>query len=201
MKTKTVIYVHGLGGAASESDRLGVLFPGCDVIGFDYRAQTPIEAADEFPAYFDKLSENRGPVILAANSIGAYYSMISLTKKQVEKAFFISPVVDMEALVRRIMTVNGITDRELQEKKEITVGSGQTLSWDYFEYVKDHPVKWDVPTEILYGENDALVPRDEIAVFSVKTGSGLTVMKNGEHWFHTSAQLSFLDSWIRSKTK
>ncbi len=25
----------------------------------------------------------------------------------------------------------------------------------------------------------------------------LTIMKNGEHWFHTEEQMKFLDSWIK----
>ena len=25
----------------------------------------------------------------------------------------------------------------------------------------------------------------------------LTVMENGEHWFHTAEQLAFLDGWVK----
>ena len=48
----TVIYVHGKGGTAAEADHYRRLFPGSEVIGFDYRAQTPWEAAAEFPPFF-----------------------------------------------------------------------------------------------------------------------------------------------------
>ena len=40
MKT-AVIYIHGKGGSAAESAHYEPLFPECDVIGFDYHAQTP----------------------------------------------------------------------------------------------------------------------------------------------------------------
>ena len=30
-----------------------------------------------------------------------------------------------------------------------------------------------------------------------KQGADLTVMEDGEHWFHTNAQMQFLDDWIR----
>ena len=30
-----------------------------------------------------------------------------------------------------------------------------------------------------------------------KTGASFTVMKNGEHWFHTAEQMKFLDNWIK----
>ena len=35
--------------------------------------------------------------------------------------------------------------------------------------------------------------------FAEKTGAGLTVMKNGEHWFHTAEQMAFLDRWAAEK--
>ncbi len=30
-------------------------------------------------------------------------------------------------------------------------------------------------------------------------GATLTVMKGGEHWFHTEEEMNFLDEWIRSQ--
>ena len=32
-----------------------------------------------------------------------------------------------------------------------------------------------------------------------RIGAELTVMKNGEHWFHTAEQMTFLDGWISGK--
>ena len=32
-----------------------------------------------------------------------------------------------------------------------------------------------------------------------QTGADVTVMKNGEHWFHTEEQMRFLDEWIMKK--
>ena len=34
---------------------------------------------------------------------------------------------------------------------------------------------------------------------SKNNNAGLTVMKNGEHWFHTKEEMDFLDQWIKSK--
>ena len=34
--------------------------------------------------------------------------------------------------------------------------------------------------------------------FAARQGSVVTVMKNGEHWFHTKEQLEFLDKWLLS---
>ena len=35
-----------------------------------------------------------------------------------------------------------------------------------------------------------------ISEFAKHTKSTLTVMRNGEHWFHTEEQMKFLDEWI-----
>ena len=47
-----VVYVHGKGGAPAEAEHYKSLFPDSEVIGFDYRAQTPWEAKEEFPPFF-----------------------------------------------------------------------------------------------------------------------------------------------------
>ena len=47
-----VIYVHGKGGSAAEAEHYRQLFPDSEVIGFDYHAQTPWEAKEEFPEFF-----------------------------------------------------------------------------------------------------------------------------------------------------
>ena len=36
-----VIYVHGKGGSAAEAGHYRPLFPDAEVVGFDYRAQSP----------------------------------------------------------------------------------------------------------------------------------------------------------------
>lgn len=38
--------------------------------------------------------------------------------------------------------------------------------------------------------------------FAERIGATLTVMKGGEHWFHTERQMNFLNQWIKdSMTK
>lgn len=43
--------------------------------------------------------------------------------------------------------------------------------------------------------------KDTIYKFAQRIGATLTVMKGGEHWFHTNEQMKFLDNWIRSSIK
>ena len=96
---KAVIYIHGKGGNAEEAIHYKPLFSNCDVIGLDYTAQFPWEAKEEFPLLFNSIYRNYKTVEVIANSIGAYFAINALSNQQIEKAYFISPVVDMERLI------------------------------------------------------------------------------------------------------
>lgn len=191
-----VIYIHGKGGSATEAEHYKQLFTKGTVIGFDYKSETPWEAQKEFAEYYDAVSVDFEKVYLIANSIGAYYSLCSLGEKEVEKAFFISPIVNMEQLICDMMMWTNVTENELKEKEEIPTALGETLSWKYLEWVRNHPTQWTIPTEILYGEKDNLQSIDTINDFAERSGANVTVMKNSEHWLHTDEEMLFLDKWI-----
>ena len=192
-----VVYVHGKGGNADEAEHYRPLFPGDEVVGFDYRARTPWEAREEFPRFFDPLRAERGPLTLIANSIGAFLSMSALSARQAGRALFISPIVDMEKLISDMMAWANVTEDELRARREIQTEFGETLSWDWLCDVRSHPLQWDVPTRILYGEHDNLTTLETMTAFAARIGAPLTVMPGGEHWFHTPEQMTFLDRWIR----
>mgnify|MGYP002747668685 FL=1 len=195
-----VIYIHGKGGNIEETKHYQSIFRENDVIGFDYKSQTPWEAEIEFPILYDRCAKSYDSVILIANSIGAYFAMLSLVEKNFSQALFISPIVDMEKLIMDMMKWLNITEYELKSKKEVETEFGETLSWEYLSYVKNHPIRWSVPTSILYGEKDNLTFQETITKFAEQIGATLTIMKNGEHWFHTDEQLKFLDTWVRKST-
>ena len=191
-----IVYVHGRGGSADEAEHYAPLFPGCEVVGFDYRARTPWDARDEFPRFFEHLRADGDSPTLIANSIGAFFSMTSLSAKHVDSALFISPVVDMDKLIAGMMARANVTEDELRARKEIKTDSGGTLSWDWLRDVRAHPIQWTVPTRILYGDRDELTPPETISAFAARIDARLTVMPGGEHWFHTPEQMRFLDAWI-----
>jgi len=194
---KLIIYIHGKGGSAAEAEHYAPLFPDSTVVGFDYRAQTPWEAVQEFSAYFDSISAGYDEVHLIANSIGAYFSLCALNEKNISKAYFISPIVNMEKLICDMMTRANVTEAELEEKKEIPTAFGETLSWEYLSWVRSHPINRSIPTELLYGGKDNLQSPETICAFAEEHGANVTVMTDGEHWFHTAEQMAFLDDWIR----
>ena len=191
-----IVYVHGKGGSAGEAAYYKTLFPNREVIGFDYRSQTPWEAKKEFLAFFTEQRGRCEHLTLVANSIGAFFALSSLDQTLVDRAYFISPIVNMENLICNMMQWSNVTEQELAEKREIATNFGETLSWAYLTYVREHPVLWQVPTRILYGAHDNLTSLETIRAFAEKTGAELTVMPDGEHWFHTERQMQFLDQWI-----
>lgn len=191
-----VIYIHGKGGSAEEALHYRPLFPDSEVLGFDYTAQTPWEANAEFTEYFAAVCKRFDSVTLVANSIGAFFAMNAQLPAGITKAFFISPIVNMEKLIKDMMLWADVTEEELRARGCIETAFGETLSWEYLCYVREHPIRWTVPTHILYGEKDHLTSFETVSAFARQTGATLTVMDGGEHWFHTEEQMQFLDRWI-----
>ena len=96
-----VIYIHGKGGSAMESEHYKPLFPDCDVIGLDYQTFTPWETGQGIRTAVEELKGKYENVILIANSIGAFFSMNAGIDDMIQRAYFISPIVDIEKLIMR----------------------------------------------------------------------------------------------------
>ena len=199
MRTKNaVIYIHGKSGNVKEANHYKKFFSDkYEVIGFDYKSKFPWEAKTEFPKFFASIALRYSEIFLVANSIGAYYSMLSLANNPIKKAMFISPIVDMEKLILDMMAWSNVSEEQLYKEKVIATSFGEVLSWEYLSYVRNNPIVWNIPTGSLYAENDNMTSMDTIMKFANKIGANLTVMKNGEHWFHTEEQIIFLDNWFK----
>ncbi|HDR1123623.1 alpha/beta hydrolase [Pasteurella multocida] len=193
-----VIYVHGKGGNAEEANHYKQFFDdNFEIIGFDYKSLNPWDAKIEFINYFNSIISKYNKIYLIANSIGAYFSLISLSDMPIDKAMLISPIVDMERIILDMMTYENITEDELMLKKEIKTSFGEFLSWQYLSYVRKNTIHWDIPTNILFADNDNMTSVDTMTNFANKINANLTIMRDGEHWFHTDDQMIFLDNWFK----
>lgn len=203
------LYVHGKNGCKEEAagfapaaDARGWQVLGIDLPGHgERRAEEehflPWYIVPELKTVMQYIVERWKKTGLIANSLGAWFSMLSFRDATLEKYLFISPVLDMERLIRNMMMWASVSEDELREKQTIPTDFGETLSWEYLEYAKKHPVtKWEVPGEILYAGKDYLTERSTVDAFTETSGAGLTVMEDGEHWFHTPEQLDVLTGWI-----
>ena len=194
--SKAVIYIHGKDGSSAEAEFYKSIFEDYDIIGLDYKSQTPWEAKEEFAKLIDEIIKKYDSVILIANSIGAFFTMNAMQNKKIEKAFFISPIVDMQKLIEDMMKWTNITEEELKKEGTIKTSFGEDLSWEYLLYVKNNKFSWKIPTHILYGEKDNLTSLETITKFVNMHDATLTIMGNGEHWFHTEEQMNFIRQWI-----
>ena len=140
---------------------------------------------------------NYSEINLFACSMGAYFSLLSYKDEIIKNSIFLSPIVNMKILIENLMKVSNVNYEKLKQEKIIKTNFGQDLIFEYYEYVKNHPIeKWNSNTKILYGENDNLQSENLIKDFSKNFNCKLSIMKNGEHFFHTKEQLEFYKNWL-----
>lgn len=133
-----------------------------------------------------------------ACSIGAYFSLLAYKNDAIQQSLFLSPVVDMESIITKLMTWFDVTEERLEQEQTISTPIGETLYWDYYCYVKENPVTlWNSPTSILYGSNDELCDFATISDFKDKFNCDLKVMEGGEHFFHTEEQMAYYRNWLK----
>ncbi|KEI04047.1 alpha/beta hydrolase [Clostridium botulinum] len=142
--------------------------------------------------------EGWNEVSLFACSMGAYFSLLAYQNNVLRKALFLSPVVNMERIIENMMLWFNVTPERLQKEMTIETPIGQKLYWDYFCYVKQHPINtWNTDTDIMYGAKDELCEFETINYFVKKYCCALEIMDKGEHYFHTEEQLNAFNYWLQ----
>jgi len=217
--TSVLLYIHGQGGNKEEAaclydtichtnDRanwrinrqiLSIDLPGHGERASDADSFDPWHVVPEFICLWGDIQSRWEHISLFANSIGAWFSMLSFPQEHLDTCFFVSPVLDMKQLIQKMMQGAEVSETRLERERVIPTSFGQTLFWDYWQYVLAHPIIiWKPPTYILYGENDHLVDRGTVEEFAQRFGCTYTVVPGGEHWFHTESQLQAMRQWIGS---
>ena len=202
------LFLHGQSGHKEEGERFAQIAnpKGWQVVAIDLPQHgqrqggaepfLPWVVVPELEQVWQELQGRWKRIALRANSIGAWLAMLALAGKPVDTCLFVSPVVDMENLIQTMMTWAGVTEERLEREREILTDFGQTLSWDYLKYVRQHPVHaLSAHTNILYGDQDNLVPQPVVECFARAEGAHLTVCPGGEHWFHTPEQMKVMGTW------
>ena len=210
---KLFLFIHGKMGCKEEAARFAeIVCPkGYQVLSMDLPGHgertaemerfVPWEVVPELQAVYGYARQRWKKISLFANSIGAYFSLLTFQEVNLEKSLFVSPILDMEKLIRDMMGWAGVTQEQLKAAGEIPTAFGETLSWKYLTYAAENRItKWDSPTAILYAGQDHLTARKTVDDFARQFGCTVTVMENGEHWFHTEEQLSVLDAWLQNET-
>lgn len=138
-------------------------------------------------------------ISLFACSMGAYFSLRAGSNLSLQKALFLSPVVDMKVIMDAMLSAAGVDEARLAAEKHITTARGPALDWDFYNDVKSHPIEtWPVPTSILYGDKDQLVSLETVSSFAARFGCDLCVIAEAEHYFHTAEQIAAYRQWLRN---
>ena len=174
---KVFLFVHGLHGHKEEALAFAeVTVPkGYQVLGIDLPVERrPWEVLPLLNDICDYLYDNWQSVSVRANSIGSWFTLLAFQSKKVEQALLVSPILDMKRFI------------ELMPQRED----------DYYEWVVNNPItSWAAPTYILRPEVDLIVSEEVGHDFISQHQCQVTIMPDGEHWFHTPEQLAFLKAW------
>ncbi|MCH5138737.1 alpha/beta fold hydrolase [Clostridiaceae bacterium UIB06] len=209
---KLFVVVHG--NMSNKADDFIVVFTeeatarGYQVLSFDLpehgerkdenypcKVQNCVKDLNTIMVYAKSLSNN---VSVLACSMGAYFTLLAYSNEKLQQCLFLSPVVNMERIINNMMTWFNVSESRLETEKEIPTPIGQTLYWDYYCYVKEHPIViWNKPTSILYGSEDNICEFDVVSDFAKGFNCDLEVMEKGEHYFHTEDQLGFFSQWLK----
>ncbi len=199
---RAFLFVHGQGGNKEEAERFAKIAQGFgyQVFGVDLPEHNgrrdgarllPWVVVPELTAVMQHIKSRAKSVLVRANSIGAWFSLLAFAGEDIEKYLLVSPLLDMENMIGGMMRAAGVSEDQLEEKKEIG-----DLSWEYLCWVRENPVRMPGgKISILYAENDEVIPRHTVDAFAVKSGGALCVMDGGEHWFHTPEQIAFMEKW------
>jgi hypothetical protein len=209
---KLFIAVHG--NMSSKDDDTIVIFAeeatdkGYQVLSFDLpehgdrkgedyacKVQNCVSELTVIMGYAQAISSD---ICLFACSMGSYFSLLAYRDLPLKQCLFLSPVLNMERIINNMMAWFNISEDRLKAEKVIETPIGQTLYWDYYCYVKSHPIDtWDKPTAILYGSDDNLSEFNVISEFVQRHHCKLHVLEHGEHFFHTDEQLQYFRQWLR----
>ena len=208
---KVYLFIHGKNGNKEAARDFAIIAAskGYQVISIDLpehgerkqgrQSFTPWCVVPELRAVMTWAKQCWSTICLRADSIGAWFSMLSFAEDNIEKCLFVSPVLDMEKLICTMMKWASVSEEKLRQEQEIQTNFGEKLSWEYLSYVREHLItEWNIPTAILYPENDNLTERNTVDRFVAEFKCELKVSPNGEHWFHTSEQLDILEQWTKT---
>ena len=204
---KGFLFVHGQGGNKAEAIAFAeIAVPkGWQVFSIDLpehggrrdaKRFLPQDVVPELKEAYAYAKRSWKQIALRATSIGAWFSMLAFAQADLKNCLFVSPVLDMEQLIKNMMQWASVTEEQLQREKEIPTQFGQTLSWEYLCYARQNRIRsWGCLTNILYAGQDDMTSKETVDSFVRKFHCKLSVMDKGEHWFHTEEQLRVMQDW------
>ena len=129
--------------------------------------------------------------------------MHALQGMGIKNAYFISPIVNMQNLIEKMMSQAHVSEEELwdksdaseeelRDKSEPNAEFKEKFSWKYLCYAKKHPACRTAPTYILYGKKDHPSSFETICEFAqIRSAQCLPSEKRGASVLHSWANAIF----------
>ena len=123
----------------------------------DDKAFNPMEASPEVRTFAQLARSQSTEIGLLANSIGAYFSLCDTPAGTFERAWLVSPLLDLEYYIRDMMAEYSVTDEQLEAETEINTPRGCSSGLTYV-LSRSIPARLDIPSWIIRGDQDEVVP-------------------------------------------
>ncbi len=207
---KLIIAIHGMLGSKEDFVLLAAetVSKGYQVLSFDLPehgerkneayACTPHNAIKDLTSVMNYAQTLSGCISLYACSLGAYFSLLAYQDTALEQCLFQSPVVDMLRLIGNMMKAANISEKQLKTEKVIANRYGPKFEWEYYSYVKAHPIeKWRIPTSILMGAEDEVSEVDTVKAFASRFNASLKLLEGSKHYLHGEKESQEMKEWMR----
>lgn len=132
--------------------------------GPDGKAFTAMAASPEVRAFAQFARGQSTEVGLLASSIGTYFSLCDTPAGTFERAWLVSPLIDLEHYIRGVMTEYSVTYEQLETETVIDTPRA-VLEWSCLRFVEEHPARLDIPSWAIRGDQDEVVPFSTLSRF------------------------------------
>ena len=204
------LVVHGRASCKEDAERFAriAVGKGYQALSFDLPEHgeraglapecTVQNGVQDLRTVMDHVRLNWTTVNLFATSLGAYFSLVACRDFRFGRCLFASPVLNMQRLIENMMRWFDVTPEQLEARREIPTPIGETLSWDYYSYVRDHPVDvWDSPTAVLYPALDNLTEQEVVDDFAGRFDARIQCVPGSGHYMHSDDELAIMEDWMR----
>ncbi len=137
-------------------------------------------------------------ICLRGDGLGAYFALVSFQERKFEQVLFVSPIVDMAEHIDGMMVAKGVGEDALKAGDIIEISDHLTLSWDYFLYAHDYPIRfWKMPTAMLCSTIETKFNQKVLEAFAERFDCELTFAEDCSYWFREEGEDEILNQWIR----
>ena len=102
----------------------------------------------------------------------------------------------MEYLIKQMLVWFDISEERLAKEKEIDTPI-DIMSWKYYQYVKEHPIKkWDIETNILFAGRDTFQSKEVLQEFVNRFNCVVTLSEDSEHPVMGEEDKAIVEKWL-----